>query len=85
MTPSLDQIRAGYARNAEQLERLALKAIDTGKLISGYTVEELRLSAADYGRIAAMDDVMLLRHLQASRDEARAQLHVLREQAAHRG
>lgn len=41
-------IKAHYAENARQLQRMADKAKATGKKVNGYTFEQLQAKAAEY-------------------------------------
>lgn len=45
---STQSIRAGYAKNAASLAKMAEKARQTGRKVNGYTAEYLEGKAAEY-------------------------------------
>lgn len=67
MTPTLDQFRAGYVRNARGLRSMLAKAESTGRKYHGYTAEQLRASVTEYERISTLTDADLLAHLRKAR------------------
>ena len=48
-----EQARALYARNADQLQKMADKAHKTSRKVNGYTAQQLDASAAKYKGFAA--------------------------------
>ena len=62
-----DQLRAGYARNAAGLRRMADQAIRTGKRVGGFTADYLTAKADTYRALSVADDATIRRHLAAPR------------------
>ena len=60
---TLEQFRAGYARNAVSLRRRFEKVRDSGKNKTGYTLAELQHHADDSLRLSLLSDDDLRAHL----------------------
>jgi hypothetical protein len=50
---SVEAIKAQYAANAESMERMYNKAIETGKKVNGYTAEQLKAKVEEFKALAA--------------------------------
>lgn len=50
---TVEQIRAGHARNLPQLQAMLAKAEKTGRKVNGYTAEQLRERVAECAKRAA--------------------------------
>lgn len=73
-----DQLRAGYARNADGLRQMLATAERTGHKVNGFTADELRQKASDYVRYSTMTDAELAAHLAQSRERMTARLAEIR-------
>ena len=62
----MDNIRAQYGKNAEQLAGLLARAERTGKNANGFTAEQLRERVSEYYRLATATDTELRAHLTRS-------------------
>lgn len=64
MNLTLDQIRAGYARNAKgSLRKMLLKAEQTGRAVNGFSADYLRNRIALYATLSRASDAELRAHL----------------------
>lgn len=58
-----DQLRAGFARNADGLRTLLAKAERTGKKANGFTADYLRAKVAEYEALSRATDADVLAHV----------------------
>jgi hypothetical protein len=58
-----DQLRAGYARNANGLRGMLAKAERTGRKVNGFTAEYLRDRVAEYLRLSTATDDEIRAHI----------------------
>jgi hypothetical protein len=58
-----DQLRAGFARNADGLRRMLAKAERTGKKVNGFTADYLRDRVAEYTRLSRATDDEIRAHV----------------------
>lgn len=58
-----DQLRAGYARNAAYLKKMADKATATGKKVNGYTADDLHGKAAAFAALSVASDTDIRAHI----------------------
>tara|TARA_R110002126_G_scaffold260632_1_gene403610 strand:- start:5 stop:241 length:237 start_codon:yes stop_codon:yes gene_type:complete len=65
MKITIEQFRAGYARNAVSLQRRFEKIRDSGKNKTGFTLAELQHHADDSLRLSLLSDADLRAHLSA--------------------
>lgn len=49
----MTNLQAHYAKNAAGLAKMLAKAETTGKLVGGYTADQLRVLVADYRKLAS--------------------------------
>jgi hypothetical protein len=63
MQITIEQYRAGYARNAVSLRRRFEKIRDSGKNNTGFTLAELQHHADDSLRLSLLSDDALRAHL----------------------
>ena len=69
MTPNFfsqftaDQLRAGYARNAQSLRGMADKAQRTGRKVNGFTFDDLNEKATTYERLSRASDEVIRVHI----------------------
>jgi hypothetical protein len=66
MQLTIEQFRAGYARNAVSLQRRFEKIRDSGKNKTGFTLAELQHHADDSLRLSRLSDDELRAHLSAA-------------------
>ncbi len=50
---SIEAIKAQYLANAQGMERMYNKAIETGKKVNGYTAEQLKVKVEEFKALAA--------------------------------
>jgi hypothetical protein len=50
----MTNLQAHYAKNAAGLAKMLAKAEATGKLVGGYTAEQLRVLVTDYRKLAGL-------------------------------
>lgn len=50
---SVEAIKAQYLANAQGMERMYNKAIDTGKKVGGFTAEQLKAKVGEFKALAA--------------------------------
>ena len=50
---SIEAIKAQYAANAQGLEKMYNKAVETGKKVNGYTADQLKEKVEEYKKLAA--------------------------------
>ena len=50
----MTNLQAHYAKNAAGLAKMLAKAETTGKLVGGYTADQLRVLVADYRKLAGI-------------------------------
>jgi hypothetical protein len=58
-----DQLRQGYARNADGLRFLLAKAERTGKKANGFTADYLRAKVAEYEALSRASDDEIRAHI----------------------
>lgn len=58
-----DQLRAGYARNANSLRGMLAKAEKTGRKVNGFTADYLRDRVNEYKRLSRATDDEIRAHI----------------------
>jgi hypothetical protein len=58
-----DQLRAGYARNAEGLRGMLARSERTGRKVNGFTAEYLRDRVVEYVRLSTATDDEIRAHI----------------------
>jgi len=50
---TVEAIKAQYLANAQGIERMYNKAVDTGKKVGGFTAEQLKAKVEEFKKLAA--------------------------------
>ncbi len=71
-------IRRQYRANHDALRRMYLRAVASGRSVSGYSADQLAVMVADYFELSRMSDRDLAAHLAETRAVMAARLQELR-------